>query len=88
MKSTRLSVDLIESSISLRIDEEYLRRPVVHRPGESNAFEFVIVASLRAAQLMRGCVPRVSGAGKAVTIAQREVAEGKVTAAAAAAKIG
>jgi len=51
---------------------------VVHRPGLSNAFEFVVVASLRAAQLMRGCTPRVDGTGKAVTIAQREVAAGKV----------
>jgi DNA-directed RNA polymerase subunit K/omega len=52
-----------------------------------NAFEFVVVASLRAAQLMRGCTPRVDGTGKAVTIAQREVAAGKVTRAAVVAKI-
>ena len=60
---------------------------MVHRPGASNAFEFVVVASLRAAQLMRGCTPRVDGTGKAVTIAQREVAEGKVTRAEMVAKI-
>ena len=60
---------------------------MVHRPGASNAFEFVVVASLRAAQLMRGCTPRVEAIGKAVTIAQREVAEGKVARAAIAAKI-
>jgi DNA-directed RNA polymerase subunit K/omega len=53
----------------------------------SNAFEFVVVASLRAAQLMRGCTPRVDGTGKAVTIAQREVAAGKVTRASVDAKI-
>jgi DNA-directed RNA polymerase subunit K/omega len=60
---------------------------VVHRPGTSNAFEFVVVASLRAAQLMRGCTPRVEAIGKAVTIAQREVAEGKVARLDAVAKI-
>jgi DNA-directed RNA polymerase subunit K/omega len=52
---------------------------LVHRPGATNAFEFVILSSLRAAQLMRGCTPRVDLHGKAVTIAQREVAEGKVS---------
>ena len=51
---------------------------MVHRPADTNVFEFVILSSLRAAQLMRGCTPRVGPAGKPVTIAQREVAEGKV----------
>ena len=41
-------------------------------------FKFVVLATLRTAQLMRGCTPRVGPAGKPVTIAQREVAEGKV----------
>jgi hypothetical protein len=36
------------------------------------------LSSLRAAQLMRGCTPRVGLGGKHVTTAQREVAEGKV----------
>lgn len=53
---------------------------MINRPADGNAFEFVILSSLRAAQLMRGCVPRVSGTGKAIVIAQREVAEGKVIA--------
>jgi DNA-directed RNA polymerase subunit K/omega len=51
---------------------------MVHRPADTNAFEFVILASLRAAQLMRGCTPRVTAAEKAVVTAQHEVAEGKV----------
>jgi DNA-directed RNA polymerase subunit K/omega len=52
---------------------------MVHRPAETNVFEFVILSSLRAAQLMRGCTPRVGATtGKHVTTAQREVAEGKV----------
>lgn len=42
-------------------------------------FEFVVLATLRAAQLMRGCRPRVDGAHKATTTAQVEVAEGKVS---------
>jgi DNA-directed RNA polymerase subunit K/omega len=53
----------------------------VHRPADANPFTFVRVAALRAAQLMRGCTPRVSSAGeKSVVTAQREVAEGKVVA--------
>lgn len=51
---------------------------MVHRPREENSFEFVRVASLRAAQLMQGCIARVPVAAKAVITAQREVAEGKV----------
>ncbi len=51
---------------------------MVHRPADTNAFEFVILASLRAAQLMRGCTPRVTAAEKPVVTAQHEVAEGKV----------
>ncbi len=41
-------------------------------------FEFVVLAKLRAAQLMRGCIPRVEGGHKHTVTAQYEVAEGKV----------
>ena len=41
-------------------------------------FEFVKLAALRTAQLMRGCTPRVPAGGKPTTTAQREVADGKV----------
>ena len=37
-------------------------------------FEFVKLAALRTAQLMRGCTPRVAAVGKPTTTAQREVA--------------
>jgi len=53
---------------------------MIHRSASENSFEFVIVASLRAAQLMRGCTARVPPSPKAVVTAQREVAEGKVRA--------
>jgi DNA-directed RNA polymerase subunit K/omega len=43
-----------------------------------NAFEFAVLAGLRAAQLARGCTPRVAGAEKLTVIAQMEVAAGKV----------
>jgi DNA-directed RNA polymerase subunit K/omega len=43
-----------------------------------NAFEFVVMASARAKQLMRGCVPRVESIEKPARIAQREVATGAV----------
>lgn len=41
-------------------------------------FEFVKLAALRTAQLMRGCTPRVAPGGKPTTTAQLEVAGGKV----------
>ena len=51
---------------------------MVHRPVGLNAFEFAVLAGLRAAQLARGCTPRVMGASKLAVIAQLEVAEGKI----------
>ena len=51
---------------------------VVSRPDRTNAFEFVVVSALRAAQLMRGCTPRVTAGFKHTTTAQMEVAAGKV----------
>jgi DNA-directed RNA polymerase subunit K/omega len=44
---------------------------------KDNRFEFVVVASARARQLLRGAVPREAGE-KMVTIAQREVLRRKV----------
>ena len=54
---------------------------MIQPPPGMGAFQFVKLASLRAAQLQRGCVPRVDGYGthKASVIAQVEVAEGRVT---------
>lgn len=51
---------------------------MVSRPAAYNAFEFVVVSALRAAQLMKGCVPRMAGAHKTTMMAQMEVAAGKV----------
>jgi DNA-directed RNA polymerase subunit K/omega len=48
-----------------------------HPPGVG-AFQFVILASLRAVQLTRGCRPRVDGVHKNTVIAQLEVSQGKV----------
>lgn len=44
---------------------------------KENRFEFVVVASARARQLLAGALPREDG-NKKVTIAQREVLRGKV----------
>jgi DNA-directed RNA polymerase subunit K/omega len=41
-------------------------------------FEFAVLAGLRAAQLARGCTPRVTGDHKLTVTARREVAAGKV----------
>lgn len=43
-----------------------------------SGFEFARISALRAAQLMRGSVPRVSGVHRHSVTAQREVAAGKV----------
>ena len=51
---------------------------MVKRPAEMNAFEFVVVSGLRAAQLHRGCTPRVEQSPKVAVTAQHEVAERKV----------
>ena len=51
---------------------------MVRRPPQLSAFEFVVLASLRAVQLSRGCTPRVEGAHKRIVIAQLEVASGAV----------
>ena len=48
------------------------------RPPGMGALEFVAIAALRAAQLTRGCLPRVDGDHTTAVLAQREVAEGKV----------
>ena len=60
---------------------------MIQRPDGTNAFEFVILSGLRAAQLMRGCLPRVEGAHKVITTAQLEVARGKVVRAVAASPV-
>jgi DNA-directed RNA polymerase subunit K/omega len=52
--------------------------PVVQRPVELAAFEFAVLAGLRAGQLARGCTPRVSSGHKVTVTAQLEVAAGKV----------
>jgi DNA-directed RNA polymerase subunit K/omega len=50
----------------------------IMRPQGVNAFEFVVIAALRAQQLMKGCVPLLDGEHKATTMAQMEVLAGKV----------
>jgi DNA-directed RNA polymerase subunit K/omega len=41
-------------------------------------FEFVRLSTLRAAQLIGGCTPRIAASPKPTTTAQREVMQGKV----------
>ncbi len=59
---------------------------MVKRPDGMNTFEFVVLSALRAAQLQRGCTPRVEQSPKTAVTAQQEVAEGKVLAVPAAAE--
>ncbi|HEY5617274.1 MAG TPA: hypothetical protein VIK60_04975 [Vicinamibacterales bacterium] len=51
---------------------------MVIRPPHLNAYEFVVVSSLRAKQLLAGCVARLEGPHNAATMAQMEVAAGRV----------
>ena len=50
----------------------------MQRPSGIGAFQFVILSSLRAVQLQRGCTPRIEGVHKHTVTAQLEVSEGKV----------
>jgi hypothetical protein len=51
---------------------------MIPRPTQIGAFEFVVLASLRAAQLTRGCLSKVNGHHKVTVLAQLEVSEGRV----------
>ena len=52
---------------------------MIRPPSGMGAFQFVVLAGLRAAQLTRGCTPKVDGDHTPPVMAQREIAEGKVT---------
>jgi DNA-directed RNA polymerase subunit K/omega len=51
---------------------------VIRRPLDVGRFEFVVLAALRAAQLLRGCPPKIDVEHKATITAQLEVSSGKV----------
>jgi hypothetical protein len=51
---------------------------MVTRPATVNAYEFIVVCSLRAQQLLAGCTPRLPGDHTAMVMAQMEVAAGQV----------
>jgi DNA-directed RNA polymerase subunit K/omega len=51
---------------------------MVTRPPHVNAYEFVVVSALRAQQLLAGCTPRLEGDHSPATMAQMEVAAGRV----------
>ncbi len=53
---------------------------MVKRPTGMNVFEFAVLSGLRAAQLHRGCTPRVEQSPKVAVTAQQEVAQRKVLA--------
>lgn len=50
----------------------------MYRQTDLNAFEFAVLAGLRAGQLARGCTPRVKLCANVAVTARLEVAEGKV----------
>jgi len=52
---------------------------MVNRPAGFGAFEVAVLAGLRAAQLARGCTPRLESSHRITVTAQMEVAEGKVS---------
>lgn len=52
---------------------------MIQRPEGMGKYQFVVLATLRAAQLMRGCTPRIDPQQhKPIVVAQLEVAEGKI----------
>lgn len=68
-----MSVVSVEPTSSSPSNRAFIRCPVT-----IGRFEFVVLATLRATQLMRGCLPRIGGVHKATVIAQAEVAAGKI----------
>jgi DNA-directed RNA polymerase subunit K/omega len=75
LPSVRRDVESRETAACVAAAE---RLVMVSRPYEMNAFEFVVVSTLRAQQLMKGCIPRLDGEHKAITMAQMEVSSGKI----------
>jgi DNA-directed RNA polymerase subunit K/omega len=67
-------------TISLQLDAGTARVVMVRRPDDMNAYEFVVVSALRAAQLQRGCTPRVQQSPRVAVTAQQEVALRRVLA--------
>jgi hypothetical protein len=51
---------------------------MIQRPAGFGTFQFAVMAALRAAQLMRGCLPKVEGLHTVAVTAQLEVAQGKI----------
>jgi DNA-directed RNA polymerase subunit K/omega len=52
---------------------------MVQRPATIGAFEFAVLSTLRAAQLLRGCLPTIDpGDHRPAVTAQLEVASGHV----------
>src|SRR4051794_40844731 len=74
--STCCPLDESESASSNRSQKRQAH--VVQRPADLNAFEFTVLACLRAGQLVRRSVPRVEGAEKIAITAQLEVAARKI----------
>ena len=58
---------------------------MVRRPDGMSVFEFAVLSGLRAAQLNRGCTPRVPPSAKTAVTAQHEVAARQIVASARAA---
>jgi len=53
----------------------------VRPPVGVGAYSFAVLSSLRAGQLMRGCIPKIDvGTHKPIVVAQLEVASGTVAA--------
>jgi DNA-directed RNA polymerase subunit K/omega len=50
--------------------------PKINNP--ESRFEFVAIASARAHQLLRGCLPKIEGSAQPARRAQQEVAAGAV----------
>lgn len=50
----------------------------MHHPPGMTGFEFAVMSGLRAAQLLRGCTPRVPSTHKLIVTAQMEVAAGLI----------
>ena len=68
---------LTKALVRVRVAEA-TEAAMIRRPSGISAFEFAVLSGLRAAQLNRGCTPRVERSAKIAITAQQEIAERKV----------
>jgi len=72
-------LELLQPPIGSALNEHLpLEGLAMHHPSQLTGFEFAVMSGLRAAQLIRGCTPRLHSTHKLIVTAQMEVAAGLI----------